>query len=127
MMLLLIFLRKKLFIQKKRAFFNENQSLFNVKHYDRYSVINTRRIGAAPAYDCDNSDNPSACEDSKKNYSDIDFAVRYTHRKLRMQNLVSLAEEADENFSIGRNYYAFRSRTKNRPKNSWSYDHPCSR
>jgi hypothetical protein len=106
------FSAQETFYSEKRAFFNENQSLFNVKHYDRYSVINTRRIGAAPEYDCDNSDNPIACEDSKKNYSDIDFAIRYTQKTKNAEFGFFAAEEADEDFSIGRNYYAVRSRTK---------------
>ena len=42
------FSAQETFYSEKRAFFNENQSLFDISNYDRYSVINTRRIGAAP-------------------------------------------------------------------------------
>ena len=65
MKLLLTSQHKKHFILK-RAFFNENQSLFDLSHYDRYRVINTRRIGAKSSYDCDNSIDEDGCNNAKR-------------------------------------------------------------
>ena len=67
------FSAQETFYSEKRAFFNENQSLFNINNYDRYSVMNTRRIGSAPSYECE--------------------------------------QENNESFSVGKNFYAIRSRT----------------
>ena len=70
------FSAQETFYSEKRAFFNENQSLFDLSHYDRYRVINTRRIGAASKYDCSSSSSEENCNDAKKSYTDIDFALR---------------------------------------------------
>ncbi|MDC3126953.1 DUF5916 domain-containing protein, partial [Gammaproteobacteria bacterium] len=40
------------FYSDKRPFFSENHSLFDVKGFRFFYVINTRRIGAAPDYKC---------------------------------------------------------------------------
>ena len=106
------FSAQETFYSEKRAFFNENQSLFNISNYDRYSVINTRRIGAAPSYNCSEESNEEGCEAAKKNYSDIDFALRLTQKSNNNEFGVFVASEADEAFSVGRDYYALRSRTK---------------
>ncbi|MDB4156350.1 DUF5916 domain-containing protein [Gammaproteobacteria bacterium] len=106
------FSAQETFYSEKRAFFNENQSLFNISNYDRYSVINTRRIGAAPSYNCSEESNEDGCEAAKKNYSDIDFALRLTQKSNNNEFGVFVASEADEAFSAGRDYYALRSRTK---------------
>ena len=55
------------FYSEKRAFFNENQSLFDLNHYDRYRIINTRRIGARSSYLCSSSLNEDDCINSRKN------------------------------------------------------------
>ncbi len=110
------FSAEETFYSERRAFFTENQSLFNVSNYNRYSVINTRRIGSAPSYDCSSEDNRTACEDSQKNYSDIDFALRYTQKKNNNEFGFFTAKEADEAFSLGREYYALRGRTKKENK-----------
>ena len=68
------FSAQETFYSEKRAFFNENQSLFDLSHYDRYRVINTRRIGAKSSYDCDNSIDEDGCNNAQKSYTDIDFA-----------------------------------------------------
>ena len=99
------------FYSEKRAFFNENQSLFNINNYDRYTVMNTRRIGSAPSYKCSEEDNIDECENSKKNYSDIDYAFRYSQKTGKTELGFFAAREADESFSVGRNFYALRSRT----------------
>ena len=42
--------------------------------------MNTRRIGSAPSYKCSEEENIDECENSKKNYSDIDYALRYSQK-----------------------------------------------
>ena len=106
------FSAQETFYSEKRAFFAENQSLFNVSNYDRYSVINTRRIGSAPRYDCALEQNESDCNESRKNYSDIDFALRFTQKKNNNEVGFFVAQEKDEAYSLGKDYYAFRARTK---------------
>ena len=105
------FSARETFYSEKRAFFNENQSLFNINNYDRYSVMNTRRIGSAPGYRCSEEENIDECENSKKNYSDIDYALRYSQKTGKTELGFFTAREADESFSVGRNFYALRSRT----------------
>jgi hypothetical protein len=105
------FSAQETFYSEKRAFFNENQSLFNINNYDRYSVMNTRRIGSAPSYKCSEEDNVDDCENSKKNYSDIDYALRYSQKTGKTELGFFTARETDESFSVGRNFYALRSRT----------------
>jgi hypothetical protein len=105
------FSAQETFYSEKRAFFNENQSLFNINNYDRYSVMNTRRIGSAPSYECTQENNSDECEDAKKNYSDIDFALRYSQKTGKTEMGFFTARENDESFSVGRNFYAIRSRT----------------
>ena len=107
------FSAQETFYSEKRAFFTENQSLFNISNYDRYSVINTRRIGSAPSYECSLEEDETLCENSRKNYSDIDFALRYTKKNKNNEFGVFVAQETDEAFSVGKDYYALRARTKN--------------
>ena len=106
------FSAQETFYSEKRAFFNENQSLFDLSHYDRYRVINTRRIGARSSYDCDNSIDEDDCNNAKKSYTDIDFALRYTQKNLNSDLGVFVAQESDESFTRGKNFYAVRSKTK---------------
>jgi hypothetical protein len=73
--------------------------------------MNTRRIGSAPSYKCSEEDNIDECENSKKNYSDIDYALRYSQKTGKTELGFFTAREADESFSLGRNFYALRSRT----------------
>ena len=105
------FSAQETFYSEKRAFFNENQSLFNINHYDRYSVINTRRIGSASQYDCSTASDENSCNNAKKNYSDIDFALRYTQKNNDTETGFFVAQETDEDYSKGRDYYAVRSKT----------------
>ena len=105
------FSARETFYSEKRAFFNENQSLFNINNYDRYAVMNTRRIGSAPSYKCSEEENIDECENSKKNYSDIDYALRYSQKTGKTELGFFTASETDESFSVGRNFYALRSRT----------------
>ena len=106
------FSAQETFYSEKRAFFNENQSLFDLSHYDRYRVINTRRIGAASKYDCEISSSEKNCNDVKKSYTDIDFALRYTQKNNSSDVGIFVAQETDELFTKGRNFYAFRSKNK---------------
>ena len=105
------FSAQETFYSEKRAIFNENQSLFNINHYDRYSVINTRRIGSASQYDCSTASDENSCNNAKKNYSDIDFALRYTQKNNDTETGFFVAQETDEDYSKGRDYYAVRSKT----------------
>jgi hypothetical protein len=105
------FSAQETFYSEKRAFFNENQSLFNINNYDRYSVMNTRRIGSAPSYECAQENNSEECENAKKNYSDIDYAIRYTQKSGNTELGFFTAQENNESFSVGKNFYAIRSRT----------------
>ena len=105
------FSAQETFYSEKRAFFNENQSLFNINNYDRYSVMNTRRIGSAPSYECAQEKNSEECENAKKNYSDIDYAIRYTQKSGNTELGFFTAQENNESFSVGKNFYAIRSRT----------------
>ena len=104
------FSAQETFYSEKRAFFNENQSLFDLSHYDRYRVINTRRIGAASSYDCDASADEDSCSNAKKNYTDIDFALRYTQKNNNSDIGIFVAQESDELFTRGKNFYALRSK-----------------
>jgi len=106
------FSAQETFYSEKRAFFNENQSLFNLSHYDRYSVVNTRRIGASSKYDCSQTLDEEACNNSTKNYTDIDFALRYTQKNANTDIGVFVAQESNEAFTKGKNFYAVRSKKK---------------
>lgn len=105
------FSAQETFYKEKRAFFNENQTLFDISNYNRYSVINTRRIGSRPSYNCASEARENECNENKKNYSDIDFAMRYTKKKDDNQFGIFTAHETDESFSIGREYYALRGKS----------------
>ena len=106
------FSAQETFYKEKRAFFNENQSLFDISNYDRYSVINTRRIGAKPTYECSSSINEDECNAAKKNYSDIDYSLRFTQRNDSSNYGLFIAQESDEAFSKGREFVALRGKTK---------------
>ena len=106
------FSAQETFYSEKRAFFNENQSLFDLSHYDRYRVINTRRIGAASTYDCQASSDENRCDGKRKSYTDIDFALRYTQKNDNSNVGIFVAQESDESFTKGKNFYAIRSKNK---------------
>ena len=106
------------FYSDKRPFFSENHSLFDVKGYRFFYLINTRRIGAAPDYNCSkySEARKNACESGKVGISDIDYAVRYTQQDESLDFGFLGASEADTEFSQGRDFYAVRTR-----KNSDNY------
>jgi len=104
------FTAQETFYSEKRAFFNENQSLFDLSHYDRYRVINTRRIGAQSSYICSDSTNEELCDSTKKTYTDINFALRYTQKNQNGDFGIFVAQESDESFTKGKDFVALRSR-----------------
>ena len=106
------FSAQETFYSEKRAFFNENQSLFDLNHYDRYRIINTRRIGARSSYLCSSSLNEDDCVDSRKNYTDINYALRYTQKNNNIDFGVFVAKESDEKYTKGKDFYAIRSKKK---------------
>ena len=106
------FSAQETFYKEKRAFFTENQSLFDISNYERYSIINTRRIGAAPSYNCLEELNEEDCINTRKNYSDIDFSLRFTQKNGQNNYGIFLAKESDEDFSKGREFIALRGKTK---------------
>ena len=106
------FTSSETFYSDKRPFFSENHSLFDVKGYTFFYLINTRRIGASPDYDCSRyaDSTKDMCESSKVGISDIDYAVRYTQQNESIDFGFLGASEADEEFSQGRDFYSFRAR-----------------
>ena len=100
------------FYSDKRPFFSENHSLFDVKGFRFFYVINTRRIGAAPDYDCSKylDSLQDLCKSSQVGISDIDYAVRYTQQNESFDLGFLGASEADEEFSQGRDFYSIRLR-----------------
>lgn len=102
------------FYSDKRPFFSENHSLFNVTAWRFLYVINTRRIGGEPDYDCSKFDEiqEDNCINNKVGANDIDYAVRYSQQGESLDFGFLGASEADENFSRGKDFYSVRLRTK---------------
>ena len=86
--------------------------MFNIQGYETFYVINTRRIGAAPDYNCSNLSglNADLCNQTQIGTSDIDFALRYIQQTENLDIGFLGASETDENFSQGRDFYALRLR-----------------
>ena len=99
------------FYSDKRPFFAENNSMFDVS--DRmHRIINTRRIGGRPDYDCEAyEDLKEYCQQNKAETSEIDFALKYTQKGEVDIGFMS-ASERDEKFSEGRDFHALRLNTK---------------
>ena len=100
------------FYSDKRPFFSENHSLFDVKGMSFFYIVNTRRIGGAPDYDCSKYAPviEDYCNKSEVGINDIDHAIRYTLQNESLDFGFLGASEADENFSKGRDFYSFRVR-----------------
>ena len=102
------------FYADKRPFFSENQSMFDVDGYRFLYVINTRRIGASPDYNCSDysSELVALCSSSQEGNTDINLAFRYTKVGQGYDLGFLGAFESDEAFSQGRDYFATRYRVK---------------
>ena len=91
--------------------------MFEVQGYQMFYVINTRRIGAAPDYNCSrfNLNLAAICNSSQKGTSDIDLAIRYIQQSETLDFGFLGASEKNEYFSQGRDFYAakFRKTSKN--------------
>ncbi|GIT61804.1 MAG: hypothetical protein Ct9H300mP20_16310 [Gammaproteobacteria bacterium] len=112
------FSQSETFYSDKRPFFSENHSLFDVKGYRFFYIINTRRIGSAPDYNCSKYTDSlkNMCEASQEGITDIDYAIRYTQQGESIDFGFLSASEADEQYSQGNDFYAIRAR-----KNSDNY------
>jgi hypothetical protein len=110
------------FYSDKRPFFSENHSLFDVKGYKFFYIINTRRIGSAPDYNCSKYADSlkNICESNQVGITDIDYAIRYTQQDESLDFGFLGASEADEQFSQGKDFYAIRTR-KNADNYSLGY------
>ena len=86
--------------------------MFDLNHYDRYRIINTRRIGSKSSYFCSLVANEEDCIDSRKNYTDIDYALRYTQKNDNLDFGIFIAKESNEKYSKGKDFYAIRSKNK---------------
>ena len=102
------------FYADKRPFFSENQSMFDVDGYRFLYVINTRRIGASPDYNCSDysSELEALCSSNQEGNTDINLAFRYTKVGQGYDLGFLGAFESDEAFSEGRDYFATRYRVK---------------
>ncbi len=77
-----------------------------------HRIINTRRIGGRPDYDCEAyEDLKEYCQQNKAESSEIDFALKYTQKGEIDIGFMS-ASERDEKFSEGRDFHALRLNTK---------------
>ena len=104
-------------LSDKRPFFAENQGLFKVSSGHGYNLINTRRIGRSPDYNCDeysvanggSDDLQNSCENQQKANNDIDTALKFTQLGEHTDVGFFAAFEDDESFSKGREFYAIRA------------------
>ena len=110
------------FYSDKRPFFSENHSLFDVKIDGMFYIINTRRIGATPDYNCSvyTGELENLCESNPVGVADIDYALRYTQQGESLDFGLLTASEADSSYSKGKDFYAVRL-NKNAEKYSLGY------
>ena len=106
------FTQTETFYSDKRPFFSENHSLFDVKGYKFFYVINTRRIGASPDYNCSKYSGSlkDLCGSTQIGITDIDYAVRYTQQEESFDFGFLVASEADEPFTQGKDFSSIRVR-----------------
>ncbi len=105
------------FFSDRRPFFAENQGLFNISHGNDYHLINTRRIGASPDYNCTDFSAANggsdalqeSCENEQEASNGIDTAVKFTQLGENTDVGFFAAFEDDETFSAGREFYAVRA------------------
>ncbi len=105
------FTSSETYYSDKRPFFSENHSLFDVKGYTFFYVINTRRIGSAPDYNCSKYSGSlkNLCESTQVGITDIDYAVRYTQQGESFDFGFLSASEANEPFAQGKDFYSIRT------------------
>ena len=99
------------YYEDRRPFFTENQNLFQITGWRTY-LINTRRIGAAPDYDCNQLSERLAekCLQDNSSNSDIDLALRYTQSGALNEFGIFSAFERGTDIYKGRNFQAIRYR-----------------
>jgi len=105
------------FFSDRRPFFAENQGLFNISHGNAYHLINTRRIGASPDYNCTDFSAANggsdalqeSCENGQEASNGIDTALKYSQFGEHTDFGFFAAFEGDETFSAGREFYAVRA------------------
>ena len=97
------------FYEDKRPFFTENQDLFQIRGRTSF-LINTRRIGARPDYDCSSEIDESDCNSQRKTYSEIDLALKYTQTEASDEFGIFSAFERDGKYYKGRNFQSIRYR-----------------
>jgi hypothetical protein len=103
-------------LSDRRPFFAENQGLFNISQ-GNFSLINTRRIGASPDYNCTDFSAASggsdalqeSCENGQEASNSIDTAIKFTQLGENTDVGFFAAFEDDETFSKGREFYAVRA------------------
>ena len=104
------------FFSDRRPFFAENQGLFNISQ-GNFSLINTRRIGSSPDYNCDEFSAANggsdalqeSCENGQEASNSIDTAIKFTQLGENTDVGFFAAFEDDETFSAGREFYAVRA------------------
>ncbi len=105
------------FFSDRRPFFAENQGLFNISQGNSYHLINTRRIGASPDYNCTDFSAANggsdalqeSCENGQEASNGIDTALKYSQFGEHTDFGFFAAFEGDETFSAGREFYAVRA------------------
>jgi len=91
--------------------------LFNISQGNSYHLINTRRIGASPDYNCTDFSAANggsdvlqeSCENGQEASNGIDTAVKYSQLGEHTDFGFFAAFEGDETFSAGREFYAVRA------------------
>ena len=108
----------------KRPFFAENQGLFNISesasHSKNYVLLNTRRIGSSPDYNCDefsaanggSDEEKFNCENQPVLANSVDIALKYYKQGENTNIGIFTAFEGDEAYSTGKEFYAFRGLKK---------------
>ena len=108
----------------KRPFFAENQGLFNISesasHSKDYVLMNTRRIGSSPDYNCDefsaanggSNEEKFNCENQQVLANSVDIALKYYKQGENTNIGIFTAFEGDEAYSTGKEFYAFRGLKK---------------
>ena len=104
------------FFSDRRPFFAENQGLFNISQ-GNFSLINTRRIGSSPDYNCDefsaanggSDEEQFNCENQPVLANSVDIALKYYKQGENTDIGIFTAFEGDEAYSKGKQFYAVRA------------------